>query len=288
MRRMTHGSTSVLTVLVAMAATLGFLLAGTAVPAQAAATRIMPLGDSITGSPGCWRALLWNRLQDTGHTNIDFVGTLGPQGCGVAYDGDNEGHGGALVTNVADQNQLPGWLAATRPDIVMMHFGTNDVWSNRPTATILAAYSKLVDQMRASNPAMKILVAQIIPMAPTTCAECGQRVVALNTRSPAGRRRRPPRSRRSWWSTSGRASAPRADTYDGVHPNASGDQKMADRWYPALAAVLTASAPAPPVTPTAHSAARPRPTPTVAAARPAAARRRYRTTTSGRAVSRAR
>jgi mannan endo-1,4-beta-mannosidase len=27
--------------------------------ARAAPTRIMALGDSITGSPGCWRALLW-------------------------------------------------------------------------------------------------------------------------------------------------------------------------------------------------------------------------------------
>lgn len=29
---------------------------------------------------------------------------------------------------MADQNQLPPWLAATRPDIVVMHLGTNDVW----------------------------------------------------------------------------------------------------------------------------------------------------------------
>ena len=63
-----------------------------------APVRIMPLGDSITGSPGCWRALLWNRLQNTGFTDIDFVGTLPPQGCGVAHDGDNEGHGGFLAT----------------------------------------------------------------------------------------------------------------------------------------------------------------------------------------------
>jgi hypothetical protein len=52
-----------------------------------------------------------------------MVGTQASQGCGVLYDGDGEGHGGALVTAVADQNQLPGWLAATHPDVVMMHFG---------------------------------------------------------------------------------------------------------------------------------------------------------------------
>ncbi|PZF82262.1 SGNH/GDSL hydrolase family protein, partial [Micromonospora endophytica] len=201
--------------------------------------RVMPLGDSITGSPGCWRALLWNRLQSAGHTNVDFVGTLGPQGCGQPYDGDNEGHGGYLVTNVANQNLLPGWLSATRPDIVLMHFGTNDVWSNIAPATILAAYSRLVDQMRASNPAMRVLVAKIIPMAPTSCPECGQRVVALNDAIDG------------WAAGKTTAQSPivvvdqwtgfrtAADTYDGVHPNAAGDQKMSDRWYPALVAALT-------------------------------------------------
>ena len=124
-----------------------------------------------------------------GYTDIDFVGTLPPQGCGVAHDGDNEGHGGFLATNIANQNQLPGWLSATRPDIVLMHLGTNDVWSNIAPRQILTAFSKLVDQMRASNPAMKILVAKIIPMNPCSCAECGAAGRRLQQRHPGlGRR----------------------------------------------------------------------------------------------------
>ncbi|WP_049565893.1 cellulose binding domain-containing protein [Nonomuraea sp. SBT364] len=219
-----------------------------ATPASAAPVRIMPLGDSITGSPGCWRALLWNKLRDGGHTNVDFVGTLPAQGCSVPYDGDNEGHGGALVTTVANQNQLVGWLAASTPDVVLMHFGTNDVWSNVPPATILAAYTKLVGQMRASNPAMRILVAKIIPMAPSSCAECGARAVALNDAIPG------------WAAATSTQQSPvvvvdqwtgfstGADTYDGVHPNAAGDQKIADRWYPALVDALSGT---PTVSPTA-------------------------------------
>jgi lysophospholipase L1-like esterase len=223
----------------AMITALGFITMGPVRDAQAAAVRIMQLGDSITGSPGCWRALLWNRLQNNGFTNIDFVGTLPPQGCGVPYDGDNEGHGGALVTSVADQDQLPGWLSATHPDIVMMHFGTNDVWSGRDPATILAAYSKLVDQMRAGNPDMKILVAQIIPLNPSGCADCPNRAVALNNAIPG------------WAAGKTTAQSPivvvdqwtgfntATDTGDGVHPNDSGNQKMSDRWYPAVAALLS-------------------------------------------------
>ena len=41
-----------------------------------AATKIMALGDSITGSPGCWRAYLWQSLTQAGKANIDFVGLL--------------------------------------------------------------------------------------------------------------------------------------------------------------------------------------------------------------------
>lgn len=212
-----------------------------AAAASAAPVRIMPLGDSITGSPGCWRALLWNRLQSAGYTDIDFVGTLSHQGCAQAHDGDNEGHGGELVTNAADQNLLPGRLAATLPDIVVMHFGTNDVWSSIAPDRILAAYTKLVEQMRASNPDMKVLVAQLIPMNPSGCTGCAQRVVDFNARIPEWARAT---------STSGSPVAvvdqwtgfdTAADTYDGVHPSASGDEKIAARWYPALTGLLDAN-----------------------------------------------
>ncbi|MEW1718309.1 cellulose binding domain-containing protein [Streptomyces sp. NPDC093109] len=242
---------AVLAVLALTALTLGALVAHPGSTASAAAdpVRIMPLGDSITGSPGCWRAVLRNRLQNAGYTP-EFVGTLGPQGCAQGSDGNNEGHGGYLATNVADQNLLPGWLSATRPDIVVMHFGTNDVWSSISPDRILAAFDTLVDQMRASNPDMKILVAQIIPMNPSGCAECAQRAVAFNARIPAwaaGRTTaRSPVTAVDQWTGFNTAT----DTYDGVHPNSSGDDKMAARWYPALTPLLTPGTSTPTPTPT--------------------------------------
>ncbi|MEV4410749.1 GDSL-type esterase/lipase family protein [Catellatospora sp. NPDC049609] len=234
---------AVLAGLAALAMALPVTIAAS--PAQAATpVRVMPLGDSITGGPGCWRAVLWNRLQANGFTDVDFVGTLPGGGCGVSgWDGDNEGHGGFRATGIADQNQLPGWLSATRPDIVLMHLGTNDIWGNLPTATILAAYGKLVDQMRASNPNMRILVAQIIPMTPSGCAWCPTGVAALNAAIPA------------WAAAKTTAQSPvtvvdqftgfdtAADTSDGVHPDDSGFQKMSDRWYPALTPLLGGTVP---------------------------------------------
>lgn len=210
-------------------------------PARAAAVRIMPLGNSITGSPGCWRALLWNRLQSTGYTNIDFVGTLNNQNdCGITFDGDNDGHGGYLATNIATQNLLPGWLATAKPDVVIMHLGTNDVWNSIAPATILSAFSTLLSQMRASNPNVKLIVAQILPMNPSGCSVCAQNVINFNAAIPA------------WVSANSTAQSPitmvdqwtgfddAADTVDGVHPNSTtGIQKVSDKWYPALVAVLS-------------------------------------------------
>jgi lysophospholipase L1-like esterase len=226
-----------------LAVVLAFVLAPQAASAPAP-LRIMPLGDSITAGPGCWRALLWDRLQRNGYTNIDFVGTQAGGGCAVSHDGDHEGHSGFSATGIADQNQLPPWLSSARPDIVLMHLGTNDLWGGTiTTSQILTAYSKLVDQMRANNPNMKIIVAQIIPMEPSNCTGCAQRVVSLNNAIPgwaAGRTTaQSPITVVDQWTGFNTAT----DTFDGVHPVDSGFQKMSDRWYPALTAALGAPIP---------------------------------------------
>jgi hypothetical protein len=217
------------------------MVLNTSAPAKAAAIKIMPLGDSITGSPGCWRALLWTRLQAAGYTNFDFVGTLDNSGdCGIPYDGNNEGHGGYLATGIDSQNQLPAWLSATNPDVVMMQLGTNDVWSNIAPATILASFSNLVDDMRANNPNVKILVAQITPLNPSGCADCPQRVINFNAAIPA------------WAASKSTTQSPitvvdvwtgfdtATDTSDGCHPNGTtGIQKVSDSWYPAMVTLLS-------------------------------------------------
>jgi lysophospholipase L1-like esterase len=204
----------------------------------AAPVRIMPLGDSITGSPDSRRAELWNRLRSAGRTSIDFVGTLSPQGCPQAFDGDNEGHGGELVTNVAHQNLLPAHLSATRSDIVVTHLGTNDLWSNIAPDRILTADRSPVTRMRASYPAMRILVAKILPMNPTNCPDRARRAVDLDGRirgwaRAISTRRSPVRvvDQRTGFSTP-------HDTCDGVHPSTSGNTKIAARWHPPPAALL--------------------------------------------------
>ena len=96
----------------------------------------------------------------SGRTSSTSSGTRnGDPGCDVSgYDRDNEGHGGYIVTDilktagtgvaaraartpsdpfVSDARDLATWFDNKPADIVLMHFGTNDVWNNIAPATIL-------------------------------------------------------------------------------------------------------------------------------------------------------
>ena len=121
----------------------------------------------------------------------------------------------------------------------MMHLGTNDVWNHLSTSTIIGAYTTLLAQMRANNPNIKLLVAKILPMAPSGCGDCTQGAVNLGAAVPA------------WAAAHTTSRSPitvvdqfsgfndAADTIDGVHPNSTtGIQKVATKWYPALTAAL--------------------------------------------------
>jgi lysophospholipase L1-like esterase len=217
--------------------------------------RIMPLGDSTTGSV-CWRALLWQKLNQNGYTGMfDFVGSrVSDAGCTPAnYDKDNEGHPGVLVEDfvndaddqVAGVQTMDSIFMAHPADVVLFHFATNDLWNTgKSLPNIVTAYSAVVDALRRANPKVVLLVAKIIPMNPTAmtcstctdCPTCAGRVTMFNDMLV------------SWAPTKSTAQSPIVivdqwtgfnapagmDTSDGVHPNASGSTKIANKWYDAL------------------------------------------------------
>jgi lysophospholipase L1-like esterase len=141
------------------ALTLSLLVAATTAQ-QNATIRYMPFGDSITEII-CWRSKLWNKLQTTEWASINFVGSGRTENnCrDTKYDRDNEGHSGFLAIDIANKNQLEGWLKTNPADVITMHLGTNDiVQQSKATTDIIKAFDKLVATMRASNPRMKIVV----------------------------------------------------------------------------------------------------------------------------------
>jgi len=218
-----------------------------ALPPHTGSWRITPLGDSITGST-CGPQLLSKALIDHGKKNFTFVGSnLNNQSCNGASTVQTEGHGGYLVTDLVGSGQhaseLPKWCNSNKSELVLMQFGTNDVWNDRSPRAILDAYATILTDLRAANPSVMVLVAQITPLNPTDCSACEARVVALNAQIPA------------WAASKSTAASPVSvvdlhsafvaasyvpnSTYtaDGVHPNVAGAQLIADKWYAALSAL---------------------------------------------------
>ncbi len=178
---------------------------------------------------------------------------LNNQSCGNGVANvQTEGHGGYLVTYLtsnaqASQNkgsltELMAW-AAEKPDVVLMEYGTNDVWSNIAPADITSAYSFVVDQFRGQNPGVIFFVAQITPMNPSGCTDCEARVEALNAQIPTWATGKStavsPIYVVNVWAAlqpAGSYTPNSTNTSDGVHPNATGSQPMADVWTAGLVA----------------------------------------------------
>jgi len=208
--------------------------------AQNVTLRYMPFGDSITEII-CWRSKLWNKLQSTEWSTVNFVGSGKTENnCkDTKYDRDNEGHSGFLAIDIANKKQLDGWLKTNPADVITMHLGTNDiVQQSKATTDIIKAFTTLVGTMRTSNPKMKIVVAQIIPLGigsyTSKVQDLNKAIVpwaqGLNTTaSPI------------WVVDQYTGYSGSADNRDGVHPNDAGDTKMANIWYPALIQAFAAA-----------------------------------------------
>jgi lysophospholipase L1-like esterase len=185
--------------------------------------------------------------------SFQFVGSQVSQASCNAPSVHEEGHGGYGVTYLPKNStrgpcqkaacgsyaELQTW-AAEKPDIVLMHFGTNDVWDGQPVADILSAYASVIAEFRGQNPSVVFFVSKIIKLSPDGCSSCLSNVAALAAALTD-----------AWATNESIASSPvfivddydsgfdptnKSDTTDGVHPTPSGAQKMADATVPAVAA----------------------------------------------------
>jgi acyl-CoA thioesterase I len=198
---------------------------------------VMPLGDSITqGAAGhaSYRCQLWQKLKAGGYS-ADFVGSMtsgysGANTCAVTgFDLNHEGHWGWRADQVLAQ--ISTWAAAAQPDIVLLHLGTNDVLQGQSFDSTVQELSQIIDRLRAVNPNIKVFLAKLIPArdatASATLQSFNQRIPTLAaSKSTAAS---PVIVVEQWAGFNGQT-----DTYDGIHPNATGEAKMAERWYQAL------------------------------------------------------
>src|SRR5689334_18675038 len=194
--------------------------------------RVMPLGDSITNgetTPGGYRINLWQRVVNAGYT-VDFVGSQsnGPASLG---DHDHEGHPGWRIDQI-DAN-IVGWLNTYQPHSVLLHIGTNDILQNFNVSSAPSRLSTLIDHITATVPAAEVFVAQIIPL-----ANSGQesQVQTFNAAIP-GIVQSKVNAGRHVHLVNMHNALTAADLTDGIHPTATGYDKMAAVWYQALLSV---------------------------------------------------
>jgi lysophospholipase L1-like esterase len=213
--------------------------------------KVMMLGDSITAAT-CYPQLVSKGLITANHKNFQFIGTETNQQSCNATQVQEEGHGGYGVTYLPQNStrgacqgkpacgsyaELQTW-AAENPDIVLMHYGTNDVWDGQSPSNILSAYVSVIAEFRKKNPNVVFFVSKIIKLNPAGCTNCLSNVAALAAALTD-----------SWATTNSTATSPiwlvdnygssfdpndKADTGDGVHPTAAGAQKSADVTVAAL------------------------------------------------------
>ena len=193
--------------------------------------RVMPLGDSITdgvgvSGGGSYRTGLWQRLANAGIAT-DFVGSLsnGPSSLG---DHDHEGHSGWRIDQL-DAN-IGGWIQQSNPRTILLHIGTNDIGQNYDVANAPARLSALIDKIRVDAPQVQLFVAQLIP---TANAGNEQKTQTFNAALPGIVAGKGPLTHL----VDMHSAITTADLADGLHPNATGYDKMAARWYSALQSV---------------------------------------------------
>ncbi|RSM64267.1 SGNH hydrolase [Actinoplanes sp. ATCC 53533] len=214
---------------IAVLAVAGTMLAvGPASAESNGGVRVMPLGDSITDGfnvPGGYRVDLWQKFVAGGY-RIDFVGSQfnGPAGLG---DHDHQGHSGWTIAQI-DANAA-SWLRATTPRTVLLHIGTNDMFS--ASAGAPQRLSTLLDTITTTAPDAEVFVSTIIPL-----SGADSQVRTYNAAIPGIVRSKVNAGRRVHLVDMYPALT-LADLADGVHPNAGGYSKMATVWYDALRSV---------------------------------------------------
>ena len=209
--------------------------------------KILPLGDSITCASKykvSYRYPLWQKLVDAGK-QIEFIGSQkrlkGNTGRtqwdtykSLSFPPANEGHSGwrtdqilnGLNSNIKGIDQ---WLEGYVPDIALVHLGTNDVYQHQTPESTRDELEQVIVRLRINNPKIKVILARIIPMkmdknVPRLNQLIVQLVKRLNTKH---------------------SPVISVDMYSGfsintdmqkdqIHPNANGEEKMAQRWFNAL------------------------------------------------------
>lgn len=220
----------------------------------AVALKIMPLGDSNTSGTyyarGAYRLQLW---KDFGSdiNQIEFVGSTGyplPAELGSKW---HEGHSGYTIAaatvgagNITDN--IARWLGPTmNPDIILMMIGTNDINYQFRVTEAPARLDHLISLISDLNTGLKpnayLVVASLPPIndainnfrSTPTDYSANDRVNAFNATLPSIIAQHQALGERVYFADVNSALTT-ADIFDGLHPTATGYDKIGDAFYRAI------------------------------------------------------
>ncbi|MGC4087185.1 MAG: GDSL-type esterase/lipase family protein [Polyangiaceae bacterium] len=222
---------------------------GSVFPSGVTKPKIMIVGDSISAGPGCYKKYLLQNLKDSGRTSYEFVGEYTDDcGGGVRHSAVSCSTSAQFTqpTFTVPNCNTTVWAGMAtlvqkhNPDLIMLQLGVNDVWSgNAPVDPILANYKTLIQQARAQNANVVVVVAQIHKIITNNCQNAASTSNAqqLVNAIPAWVQTVNTAQSRvlvaDLWTNS---DAHEAD--DCVHPNDAGAKRMGLNWFNALKDIL--------------------------------------------------
>lgn len=198
--------------------------------------KILPLGDSITAgnypiepTPGGYRIQLGNNFNND-DLSIDFIGSQTNEETDLA-DPEHEGHPGWTINQLTGLIEK-GLLTEYQPDVVLLMAGTNDILRSDQTSEVIADLNQLIDRLQAELPDTEIFVSSLVPLDPELESEQEAKIVEeVNALLPELAQQQ---GEQVTYVNAG-GSIDLSDLIDdGIHPDATGYQRIGNAWYDTL------------------------------------------------------
>lgn len=195
--------------------------------------RILAAGDSITYGGGGHYFGYRKFLQDLCDAASMEVLVVGGEKENLGVGEGHEGHPGWLSADVL--GVMPAWMERTRPDVVLLHIGTNDIYENRPVTETAANIEAIVETVGRFGPSAWCLVGTPGPFRSPKNAQAerlGQEIAALVGRRAATGQNVAVADIRAVLAGSGVGLPALLD--DSAHPSDLGYYLMARTWFESL------------------------------------------------------
>jgi len=220
----------------------------------------LPFGDSITrgvksSDDSGYRSQLF-QLIVAAKQKATFTGSLtnGPtQVSGQTFPRMHEGHAGWTIDPGFSESGTYGGISSLipspalnkSPNIVLLHIGTNDLFSTKDRANMSTRLDALVDKLAQNAPSALIVLAQLTPVGATNSGHAQAEVDAANAAQMAYNSKIPgiveshaAKGQHIIGVDMSKMPIPQDLTTSSVHPNDHGYAYMAGIWFAAIKDLL--------------------------------------------------